>query len=299
MKLKRLAAKAIQRAHTEFRSVLFDVHRSLRSTLTVASRQGVFTVRLRANDAIGRSLYCQGQYELDLMTGAMSFLRSIGKCPPRGQGTLLDVGANYGVISLGMVHTGEIASAVAIEPEPENFALLQRNVAQNRCEDRVLCLRYAVADEPGQLSFELSPTNSGDHRVRRQATDGGRFQESERRVITVPSDTLDQIVERLPAAYADHLAVVWVDVQGYEGYVFEGGSGLLRRGLPVVSEIWPYGLQRAGFDADRFRELARRYWSSYWVPRRGRFVQYPIDVLPSLFQELGEEGGHENVVFLP
>ena len=104
----------------------WEISKRIRSSsLTISTRQGVFTV-LPTDQVISRSLYCRREYELDFTSRAMTFLRSIGKCPPKGEGTIVDVGANNGVISIGMIYTGELEKAIAIEPEPGNLYYLNR-----------------------------------------------------------------------------------------------------------------------------------------------------------------------------
>jgi hypothetical protein len=94
------------------------------------------------------------------------------------------------------------------------------------------------------------------------------------------------------------VALVWVDVQGWEAAVFRGGRDLFSRDIPVVAEIWPYGLERACTPSREFAELVQRYWATYWVLRRGRFTPYPTSVFPHFMQELGvSEGSFENVIF--
>lgn len=44
-------------------------------------------------------------------------------------------------------------------------------------------------------------------------------------------------------------------------------------------------------------DIAKGYWRSYWVWRRGTFVRYPIDALDSLFDELGEQSA-ESVILM-
>jgi len=43
---------------------------------------------------------------------------------------VLDVGANLGVISIGMLVNGDVAAAIGVEPDPDNYALLERNIAR-------------------------------------------------------------------------------------------------------------------------------------------------------------------------
>jgi len=300
MRLQRLAIKALKRCYVVFRRLLWEINRKFRKSVTVSTKQGVFTVLLAPSEIIGRSLFCKGQYELDLMQKTIAFLRSIEKCPPKGKGTIVDIGANNGVISIGMLYTGELEKAIAIEPEPQNFTLLQHNVNQNGLKDKVLCLHYAIASQKGEILLELSDTNFGDHRVRTNSpvVDSTElFHESERRVITVQADQLDNLLAGLPESFVNDIAVIWVDVQGYEGYVFMGAKNLLSKGIPVVSEISPYVIRRAGMTQEQFCDIARSIWTNYWVLRRGRFVRYPIATLDIFFDELGYDGNYENIIF--
>jgi FkbM family methyltransferase len=275
---------------------------TFRKTLTVATKQGRFRVRTGGMESIGRSLYCKGHYEFDFFSRALQFLRTSGLCLPRGEGTILDVGANIGVISIGALHNGEFERAVAVEPEPVNFSLMTGNVTLNGLGGRMVSLPYALGSENGEIQLELSENNFGDHRVR-TASDAPPaakelFGESARQVIRVRAIPLDSMVEELPAAYAESIRLVWIDVQGYEGTVFQGARRLLSRGIPVVSEIWPYGMERAGMSKERFCTLAGSVWKSYSVLRKDRFIRYPIEILDLFFDELGPHGPHGNVVFM-
>jgi FkbM family methyltransferase len=268
--------------------------RATRRTVTLQTQQGRLTVYTR-DDVIARLLFMERQYQQDTADHALAFLRGQGLMPPRGRGTVLDVGANLGVISIGMLVNGDIDAAVGIEPDPDNYALLERNIAQNRCGDRYTPIRVAATDRAGDLELALSRHNLGDHRVQRPgaAPAGGG-----REVITVPARPIDEIIGRLPAASAEAISLVWIDVQGHEGHVFAGGTELFSRDVPVVSEVWPYGILRSGMELEQFCRIAKRYWSSCWVWRRAqRYVRYPITDLPKFCEELGSAGAHDDVIF--
>lgn len=290
-----------QMIYKAYRHIGWQVNKKLRKFTTVRTRQGVFKVSL-SDEVIGKHLYCSGEFELDLIRNAFRFLREQKLMPPRGEGTILDIGANNGVISIGALHTGELERAIAIEPDPVNLRLLQCNVGLNRLADRVYCLPYAVSDREGEVELEICETNSGDHRIRipeelRVSSAPELFSESQRRVITVPSGPLDELLLGVPREFVESIAVVWVDVQGYEGYVFKGARELISKGLPVVAEIWPYGIHRAGMTQEQFCQIAAEHWTTYWVWRRWRFIGYPVDHLDLFFDELGWQDGFGNVIF--
>jgi len=223
------------------------------------------------------------------------------KLVPSDDVHMLDVGANIGIISIGLLLAKEITSSIAIEPESKNYDLLIRNVKQNGLLDRIICLQMAAGDKKSTLTMELSSTNYGDHRIQSSPVENKdeRFNESSRQTIQVQSLPLPQILKlpEIKESAASQPSMIWIDVQGYEGYVFKGAERLLRRGIPTVSEIWPYGIERAGMGLEEFTSIVTGIWSHYWVERRKRFICYPIGVFDRYLDELGTEGYGENVIF--
>lgn len=299
MKSSKLIHFVLKRLYIEYRKGLWTLYRRLRKSVDISTKQGEFTLPLEIDDPISKSLFCNLEYELDLIHDAMCFIRNKYDILP-SWGTVLDIGANNGVISIGMINTGEAEKAIAIEPEPRNYELLLHNVSRNNFDGVITCLNYAVSDSKSIMDFELSKSNYGDHRVRKNTNKIGLVelnQESSRQVINVECDTLDSLLSYLDDKLVEDISVVWIDVQGYEGYVFLGGKNIFSRGIPVVSELWPYGIQRSGMSQETFCNIAGEIWSAYWVKRGNRFVKYPIDILNIYFEELGYDGDFGNVIF--
>jgi FkbM family methyltransferase len=282
------------------RRLHYEYLRRFNNPATLTTRQGVFRVPIGVDDPISRELFLFGEFEFDLITEAMEVLRNVSG-RPKGKGTIIDVGANNGVISIAMLVTGRLDRAVAIEPEPTNFKRLQDNVRLNRLDEGMLLINSAVSDRKSTLTFELSANNYGDHRVRTssQSTYVTRdiFNESDRPVITVPADTLDSVIAGLPRPFTQDVAVMWVDVQGYEGQVFAGARQLLASGVPVVSEINPYFIARAGMSPDAFSSLVADIWPCFWMKRSAHFARYPISAFRAFMDDVGFEGYHDNVIF--
>ena len=293
--------RRIQRGlHFRYKGVLWQINRRLRKSVTVETKQGVFTLPLDMNDPISVALYLYGEYELDLVTSVISFLRTSQGFPSSAQGTVLDIGANNGIISIGMLVSEQFDKAIAIEPDPRNFSYLQHNVEQNNLAANFICQNCAESDAKSTLNLELSDSNYGDHRIKTGSLNpksNELFNESKRRVIQVQSDKIDELLEHVDEAFKTDIRIIWIDVQGYEGYVFLGARALLSRDIPVVSEIWPYGIQRAGMSQETFCNIAGEIWSAYWVNRRKKFIKYPIDTLHIFFDEVGSDGDEGNVIF--
>ncbi len=291
----------IRKISSGFRYVIWEILKHFRLSVTARTRQGLFTVML-SDKVISRALYCSGEFELELFVQTLDILRSRGRIPPRGKGTILDIGANNGVISIGALYQGEMEKAVAIEPDRVNFQLLMQNTALNGLSDRMVCLPYAVSDSKGQLVLELSERNFGDHRIRNIKLNRSdipeRINESKRSVVMVPSDTLTGLMTIVPDEYKETLAVIWIDVQGHEGFVFRGAPDIFRKDIPVVSEICPYGIARSGMTGEEFCEILQGIWRECYVRHNGKFIRIPIQNFREFYDALGEHTGNFTDVIL-
>src|SRR5690606_28181256 len=100
--------------------------------VTVDSYNGVLTFHSR-DKLIGKYLYVDRAYERRYIESALGILERDGYLPSlgRGDGVLLDIGANIGMICIALLGQRRFARAVAVEPSPGNLRLLEHNVAQN------------------------------------------------------------------------------------------------------------------------------------------------------------------------
>ncbi|RPJ80913.1 MAG: hypothetical protein EHM18_17695, partial [Acidobacteria bacterium] len=53
----------------------------------------------------------------------------------------------------------------------------------------------------------------------------------------------------------EETGLVWVDIQGHEGHFLRGAQSLLRRGVPIVTEFWPYAIERSGMSVEEYTSL--------------------------------------------
>ena len=303
MRIKQAVRYLIKRAKKclapPFRKYLYRMHRHLSDTVTLSTKQGILTMATR-DTVITPNMFFHKHYEYDSSCKAIDFLKS-KKFIPDDDVLLLDIGANIGMIGIGLLLSNKISRVIAIEPEPLNFELLVKNVAQNQLSSKVICLPMAVGDSETTLTMELSPENLGDHRVRSTPImdSDERYNESQRQTVEVQSLPLPKILV-LPEVrdkLMNKSSMIWIDVQGYEGYVFRGAQDYLRTGIPTVSEIWPYGIRRSGMSLEEFSDLVKSIWSDYWIERRGRFIRYPISVFDHYLDEIGTDTYYENVIF--
>src|SRR5688572_10749162 len=91
---------------------------------------------------IGKHLFVRLDYEIGLIESTDAFLGDEGLLSEGRNNTLLDVGANLGMISIAMLRRDYFDWAIAFEPVPRNFRLLQKNAGQNGLSDRLESFEY-------------------------------------------------------------------------------------------------------------------------------------------------------------
>lgn len=207
-----------------------------------------------------------------------------------GAGTLLDVGAHIGLLTIPVVERSA-AEALAFEPAPHSHALLRRNVLRHALGDRVRSYPLALAAQPGSAPFSLNEDNSGDCRL---VLDSTACDSPER--ICVEVATLDQIVG--DRALISPI-VLKIDTQGAEVRVLRGAARTLPQIDYLVVEYWPAGLLRMGNRAEELHALLAQFPYGAFLnqaQRPDRLV--PSGALLSALSWIATDGSDEGFVDL-
>ncbi len=187
-----------------------------------------------------------------------------------GRGSFIDVGANIGLtlIPVGAAHPN--IKLVGIEADKENFGCLRRNVERNDLSG-VELFNVAVFSHEGELEFERSRNNAGDHRVHGRG-ERNLYGEAERDVVKVKCSRIDNLldIEALPAPVG-----LKCDVQGAEVHFLKGAREILRSLDYLVIEYWPYGIARTESRAEEFFEILMQdfYFGAIIEPYKVEIVQ--------------------------
>lgn len=158
---------------------------------------------------------------------------------------VLDIGANIGYYTLIFAKlVGEEGKVFAFEPDPDNFALLKKNIEINGYRN-VILIPKAVSNETGKTKLFLCEDNKGDHRIY-DPHDG-------RKSIEVEVIRLDDYYK----SYNGKIDFIKMDIQGAEGGAIQGMSLLLQKnkGLKIMTEFWPSGLKGFGIRPEQYVKL--------------------------------------------
>lgn len=274
---------------------MWRLHRVRGRRVTVDTVHGRLTLDPTLDQgAISRALYVRREYNVTQETTVLAFLRSRGRLPAAGIGTIVDVGANLGLTAIGMLVRHEFASAVALEPAPDNFALLEHNVRQNGLTDRVTLVPCAAAERSGAGTLTMHPRSAGAHHLRPSGAVDRRTGQP-RREITVETVALDDLAAdgRIPSS----TALIWMDAQGWEARIIAGASRLMSQSIPVVSEIAPNVMRNAGVTPLELCLAAESHWTRFGLIGSRTVEEHPIEHLRTLFDRWPAAIRKRDVVF--
>jgi FkbM family methyltransferase len=181
---------------------------------------------------------------------------------PFDDGVVIDVGANLGLFSLLVTRRFADRRVIAFEPNPSTFSALKQNILRNGA-NHVDCRQDAITDKDGFVMFSASEHARANASI---SSSGAQASAGE---IRVSCTTLDTFC----AAHAiRRIALLKVDVEGYESLVFRGAATVLSDIRPgvIYFEVCPDLTRAAGFEAaGPARYLADRGYALHRVGAGG------------------------------
>lgn len=198
------------------------------------------TILLDPHDSLRLSI--RGTYE---PFASRLFVKAIQK-----GSTVIDVGAHIGYYTLLAAQAvGPAGTVFAFEPDKSNFALLSKNIRNNRYRN-VHLINKAVTDRNKTVKLYLSPVNDAAHSLIRH----NNFKE-----VAIEGVSLDSFLKNS----FRNISVIKVDTEGGDYDVVFGMKNLIKHygglsSLSLFTELWPKALERAGKSPNSYVELLRR-----------------------------------------
>lgn len=197
---------------------------------------------------------------------------------PEG-GTVFDIGANIGRVSLGLAKAHPDCTIYAFEPVEETFHGMERNLALNKEGERIKAYHMGFYSESGDLKFFVPSANEAASL--RPITDVYYLKEGDRgqgelkdhlEEVFCPVDTLDHFVKEHQITRMDFLKC---DTEGAEKMVFGGGVRVFRELRPVVyTEMLRKHAARFDYHPNEIIEMFREWGYSCHVAQDDRLVPF-------------------------
>lgn len=221
--------------------------------------------QLPAGPGKGLWFYCDPLYEEPYMNGDHERqTQALLNDRLRPGDCFYDLGAHTGFLSLIAARlVGKEGLVVALEPDPENAALLRANAQRNQMV-QVRVLEVAAWSCSRQLAFKRPrPFTRMEGHVVPEAT-------GSRQSITVSAVSLDELVfhqgQRAPQ-------MVKIDVEGAERSVLEGARRVLREVKPaLLCDVHDLA------EIEKIRAVLGEfgYSTEYWQPSRSRYLDEKV-----------------------
>ena len=149
-----------------------------------------------------------------------------------GNGAVLDVGANIGIMTVHLAKHLPNSTIHAFEPVPDNLNVLKRIIKRFKLR-KIKVHEMAVGDQSGTISMVL-PVQSGaklqglshvKHETITEWNEGLEF--------NVDVNTLDNVLN------GERIQGIKIDVENFEYYALKGGRRILEQNQPVIyAELW-------------------------------------------------------------
>ena len=161
--------------------------------------------------------------------------------------TIVEIGAHHGsyAIIMGKIVQKKAGKIIAVEPNPESYEVMVKNIGLNGLSNTVICEQVAILDKPGHLiSMELKGIES-------------RLSEKQNGdCCPVEIVTLEELLQKYEVTKVDLLII---DVEGAELCVlrsFPWGSASIGK---IFCELHPYAWKDFGYCGEDFSNFLRNH----------------------------------------
>ena len=232
------------------------------------------------HELVGRKVIRYGHFSRDLVERVLAILADRRLFD--GRDVALDIGANIGTQSVYFGLSRRFARVLAVEPAPGNLELLELNVRQNGFSGLVTIVAAAAGDSDGTMTLHLDRDNHGANSLVNTRSSVASTDVAVRRI--------DGLLREYAIA-AERVALIWMDIEGYEPVACRAMEDLLQRQTPLLTEFQSTFMGAEGSAA--FRDYLGRFYGDCVVfPEKGSEQSMSVAAIPI-------QGGILDVLLLP
>jgi FkbM family methyltransferase len=157
---------------------------------------------------------------------------------------VLDVGAHIGKYTIiSSKRVGPAGKVIAIEADPENFDMLNRNIKLNQLNN-VIALNYAAYSQAAKIKLYVADEQSGSPLYNTITTKRAK---PNQKFIEINANTLDNLLQlagigREGGAGAEEVNWIKIDVEGAEFDVLKGATNILSKSKDIALLIEVHNL---------------------------------------------------------
>ncbi len=162
---------------------------------------------------------------------------------------ICDIGAYIGYhTTLFSKLTGENGKIISVEPEPNNYKLLKKNIRLNNLNN-VTTYSIAISDKKGKGIIYSPNENAPDSRIFKVPGEN-------RHETKVKTDTLDNLLRK-----EKKINLIKIDIQGWEERALKGAGKTFKKNKDIylITEFQPSLLSKAGTDSKKYLKMISKF----------------------------------------
>lgn len=152
------------------------------------------------------------------------------------QGTVLDIGANIGIMTVWLSRKLKNASIIAFEPMPQNIRALKRIMRFYKLGN-VQLFEKALGNEQGAIEMVMPVLNKVKKHGLSHVVHESIQELNEGSTVKVAMERLDD----LAVLNQENISIkaIKLDVENFEYFVLQGGKTLIQKHRPLIyTELW-------------------------------------------------------------
>jgi FkbM family methyltransferase len=206
--------------NTEFESRYNSVVRGGEIILFVSNFSSEYYVDPRSHLAL--RVISNKSYESDLVLLIQKFWNG---------GSIVNIGANIGFWAVALPRVlKDVDKVIAIEPNPNAFRLLKKNITHNSLENTVFPLQILISNDTKEVEMETIAGMSEYSSIGSIFHPAVAHLPKEKLLLnSLPLDAVPEIINSV-----GEFKLLFVDVEGAEYLVFQGSEKFIQKNRPVV-----------------------------------------------------------------
>ncbi|HYY71292.1 MAG TPA: FkbM family methyltransferase [Nitrososphaeraceae archaeon] len=154
----------------------------------------------------------------------------IEKFQPKDGGIVVDVGAHYGRYAIiAAKRVGPKGKVIAIEADPKNFYMLNKNIKLNELSEHVITLNYAASSNKSKVKLSIPEKKSSGHTIYSSIITSRAPTE---KFIEVNANTIDNLLHENGISL-EQVNWIKIDVEGAELEVLKGTINIFSKSKDI------------------------------------------------------------------